>query len=113
MAGDRLDGTVLLRDMPELPANEVTPEGVPGLETPGLPLSLEPREDTDTLRRTPYFLRLSAPALALDAERPSGLGERTEGGPLSTSFWVFSSTAVPDMPMRKLSWFSIKKINTS
>jgi len=106
IAGDRLEGTVLLRAIPAPtapPVNEVTPDGVPGLETPGLLLSLEPREDTETLRRTPYFRTLSAPALALDVDRPTALGDRKDGAPLSTSFCVFSSTAVPDIPMRKLS----------
>lgn len=82
------------------------PVGVPGEDTPGLPRSLEWPEDTDTFLLTPNLRKLSAPALAFEAERPTmlfGLGDRAEAAPLSTSFCVFSSTAVPGMPTRKLS----------
>ena len=90
IAGDLLEGTVLLRAIfaPAVPSGKVVlPDGVPGLDTPGLPRSLEPRDETETLRLTaPNFRRLSAPALALDADRPSAFGDLRDAGPLSTSF---------------------------
>ena len=119
-AGDRFEGMVLLRPMPPelepVVLSGLRPVGVPGDETPGLPRSLEWPEETETFLRTPNLRRLSAPALAFDADRPTvlfGLGDRVAPTPLSTSLTVFSSTAVPVMPIRKLSWFSIKKIRTS
>ena len=120
MAGERFDGTVLLLPRPPVPEVLVfswfKPVGVPGEETPGLPRSLEWPDETETFLRTPNFRRLSAPALAFEAERPTmlfGFGDLAEVAPLSTSLTVFSSTAVPVMPIRKLSWFSIKKMSTS
>ena len=111
IAGDRFDGTVLLRPnppaLPALPPNADGEAGVPGIDTFGLLRSLEFRDDKDALRRTPPVLRrLSAPmVVALDA--------LTDGGPLLTSSFVFSSMAVPVMPIKKLSWFSMRKIRTS
>lgn len=104
-AGDFLDGRVLLRVIPPPtdPGASGTPDvGVPGLGIPPDPLELW--EDTETFRRTPYLRKLSAPALALEADRPTpAFGDASVGAPLSTSLTVFSSTAVPVMPIRKLS----------
>jgi hypothetical protein len=121
MAGDFFDGTVLLLWTP-LPEFEVASEGVTGLG--GTPECLDPLDETDTFLRTPpYRLTLSAPALALDEdlpmtvalERPAVVGVRACGveAPLSICFTVPSSTAVPSIPIKKWSWFSIKKIKTS
>lgn len=79
---------------------------MPGIDTPGLLPALEFRDDKDALRRIPAVRRrLSAPALAVDAERPMvvTLGVVTDGVPLFTSSFVFSSIAVPVMPIKKLS----------
>lgn len=79
--------------------------------------------ETETLRRMlPHLRTLSAPALALELERPTtvfdlvgvvGVAGCLTGVPLCTSRTVSGSAPVPGMPMRKLSWFSIKKISTS
>ena len=71
-AGDLLDGTVLLRFTPATgdPLARTPPaEGVSGVGTPFDAVSRELRDETDTFRRTPCFLRLSAPPLAFDADR--------------------------------------------
>jgi hypothetical protein len=67
-AGDRLEGTVLLRCTPEV--DGVAKAGVIGLGT--APECRDRFEDVDTFLRTPLFLRmLSAAALeAADADRP-------------------------------------------
>lgn len=104
-AGDFFEGTVLL--LFTVLAVDV---GVPGLC-----VFPEFRDETDTFRRSAsYFLRLSAPPLAFDAERRKpddrdGLAAAL----LWNSFTVCGSAAVPFMPNRKLSWFSIRKIKTS
>lgn len=71
-AGDFFDGTVLLlcTELPVALLAKGTPvDGVTGLGAP-----FEPREffdDTETLRRTPpYLRRLSAPPLAFEADLP-------------------------------------------
>jgi hypothetical protein len=92
-----LEGTVLLRCTP--PLREV---GVAGFEA--LFDVREFFEETDTfLLRFSYFLRLSAPPLALDTERLTveweGLGAR----PDSTSLTICSSAAVPFIPNKKWS----------
>lgn len=95
IGGDLFDGTVLLRPSPPLTLPvEVRPDGdagIAGLDTPGLPLSRECREDMDPFRRNPGVRRtLSAPALAVDADRPRAVfGVLIEGGPLLTSSLVF------------------------
>jgi hypothetical protein len=95
-------GRVLLRAIP--PPTDPDASGIPEVGVPGLETPPEPREDTDKLRRTPYLRRLSAPALAFEADRPTPVfGDTGVGAPLSTSLTVFSSTAVPVMPIRKLS----------
>lgn len=79
--------------------------------------------DTDTFRRKLFHL-LSAFVLALELERFTTvldlLGVAGEPGTLlglgtpdCTSLTVSWSAAVPGIPMRKLSWFSIRKIRTS
>ena len=103
--GERFDGTVLLRWTP--PVGVVANAGLAGL---GAPLDcLECREETDTLRRMPpYFRTLSAPALAFEEDLAIAL-ELTGvlgvpiGGvpPFCTSCTVFSSAAVPRIPIRK------------
>ena len=95
-------GRVLLRAIP--PTADPGESGIPAVGVPGLETPPEPREDTDTLRRTPYLRRLSAPALEFEADRSTPVfGDASVGAPLSTSLTVFSSTAVPVMPIRKLS----------
>lgn len=71
MAGDFFDGTVLLLwTPPEL----VAARGLPGAGEPGLGTLLDDfefLEETDKfLRMPPCFLRLSAPALAFEADLP-------------------------------------------
>lgn len=80
---------------------------------------------TETLRRIlPHFLTLSDPALAFELERPItvfallgvvGVAGGFDGvwTPLCTSLTVSESAAVPCMPIKKLSWLSIKKMSTS
>ena len=103
-----MEGRVLLR---WTPLNE---EGVPGLVLE----FLECFEDTDTFRRRlPYLRKLSAPPLALETERRTlvwvVVGARGARPPDSTALTVSSSAAVPFMPNRKWSWFSMRKIKTS
>ena len=79
--------------------------------------------ETDTLRRRlPYLRMLSVPALALELERPTTVLDRLgvvgvlgclTGVPLCTSLTVSGSAPVPGIPMRKLSWFSIRNMSTS
>lgn len=105
--GECFDGTVLLRCTPLV-------VGVCGAGEIGLGAidGADCFEETDTLLRTPALI-----LLAPELERPRRLfGARpTEGvgGPLSTSALVFSSAPVPAMPIRKWSWFSMRKISTS
>lgn len=120
IAGDRFEGNVLLLFILEV--GGVAKGGMLGLAA--APERRERREDVETFRRTPPYLRkLSAPALELvEAERRMPellrrgvLGVRACGvdGPLSTCFTVPSSTAVPSIPIKKWSWLSMRKINTS
>lgn len=107
--GDFFEGTVLLRCTPG-PTIEV---GVPGLCA--LLEALEFFDDTDTfLRRVSYFLRLSAPPLALEADRRSlvagvgvGAGAGAGSGGGVTFVWisltVCGSAAVPFIPNKKWS----------
>lgn len=116
------DGTVLLRCIP-LPMVAGLP--IAGDDVTAAPTDpLEPRDETDTfLLILPHLCTLSAPALAFELDlpspalvRPGGDGEPGEpgaGAPLCTSMTVFSSAAVPCIPIRNESWFSIKKISTS
>ena len=107
IAGDILEGRVLLRWTPAAPMDV----GVAGLALFEL---REFFEDTETFRRRlPNFRKLSAPPLALETERRTVEWEVGRSIPPSTSFTVASSAAVPFMPNRKWSWFSIKNINTS
>ena len=106
------------------------PPGVIGLLTPGV-TGVGPNSerllcllDTDTFRRKLDHL-LSAPMLAPELLRPMIVLDRPtgvvgvdgdlpgEGTPDCTSFTVSSFAAVPGIPMRKLSWFSMRKIKTS
>lgn len=70
MAGDFFEGTVLLLWTP--PPEVVAASGLPGAGEPGLGTLLEDLEffeETDMFLRTPpCFLRLSAPALAFEAD---------------------------------------------
>jgi hypothetical protein len=79
--------------------------GVPGLGA--FPEFLEFLDETETLcRRFPYLRRLSAPPLALDADRlrPDFVVVFATGTvPPCTSFIVCSSAAVPVIPNKKLS----------
>ena len=109
-AGDFLEGTVLLRCTPT--PLLVPPNPEPGEEFPGLTPPLESfdwRDDTEMFLRIPWLRRrrLSGPALALEADRPMfALGFGEDGvakSPPCTSLFVFSSIAVPDMPIKKLS----------
>lgn len=80
---------------------------------------------TETFRRMlPHFLTLSAPALAFELERPTtvlalfgvvGVVGTFDGvgTPLWTSLTVSESAAVPCIPIKKLSWLSIKNMSTS
>ena len=72
MAGDFFDGTVLLLWTP--PPEAAAASGLPGAGEPGLGTLLEDLEffeETDMFLRTPpCFLRLSAPALAFEADLP-------------------------------------------
>jgi hypothetical protein len=103
-AGDFLDGTVLLRVSP--PVGVDVNAGLPGL---GQPLEWKDRlEEVDLcLRIEPSLATLSAPALAVDADRTMpdfavGVdGGLSTGVPFCTSSTVFSSAAVPCIPMRK------------
>lgn len=107
--GALFEGTVLLRCSPPPFELEL---GVLGPVT----LPLEFLEETDMFRRrASYFLRLSAPPLALEAERLMVVFCKGGGGYMPPwMFWtVWASAAVPVMPNRKLSWFSIKKTSTS
>lgn len=106
-AGDFFDGTVLLRAR--------APDGVDGTAgLAGLGALFEcrdRREDVDLFRRIwPSFATLSAAALAFDDDRvtpdfrlgPGVVGVLTTGvPPFCTSCTVFSSAAVPCIPMRK------------
>ena len=78
--------------LPVLPSAEGE-AGVPGVVTPGLLRSLELRDDKEPFRRTPPapFRRLSAPALAVEADLPiaAAFGVLIDGGPLLTSSLVF------------------------
>lgn len=101
-AGDFLEGSVLLRDRPL--TDVAVNAGLPGL---GAPFECRDRlEDVDLfLRIEPSLATLSAPALAVDADRTIpgfGLGvDGSTGVPLWTSSTVLSSAAVPCIPMRK------------
>ena len=109
MAGDRFEGTVLLR--PILPVAPAVPKadgvtGVPGIDTLGLCRSREFLEDREPFRRMTAVLRtLDDPALALEADLPmAAFGVCMDGGPLPvTSSLDFSSIAVPVIPIKKLS----------
>ena len=123
---DLLEGTVLLRPRPPRPPR---PDGtlLMGVDVFGVwvpPDSFDVFEETDTLRRRlPNFLTLSAPALAFEPDLPMtvldlpGVAEGDEFlgvcEALCTSLTVFSSAAVPCIPIRKWSWFSMRKIKTS
>ena len=71
----------------------------------------------------PNLRTLSAPALAVELDLPRRVFDLGvvgvfgdldgDGAPLCTSLTVSGSAAVPDIPIKKLSWFSIKKIRTS
>ena len=72
--------------------------------------ALEFFDDTETfLLMPPCFRRLSAPALAFEADLPRAAGVARVGvmgwrwAPLCTSLTVFSSAAVPLIPTKKLS----------
>lgn len=119
-AGERFEGTVLLRWTPDVVG--VANAGVIGLGT--APECRDRLEEVDTFLRTPlYFARLSAPALeVVDADRtmpellrPGVVGVRACGvdGPLSMCLTVPSSTAVPSIPIKKWSWLSMRKMSTS
>lgn len=105
-AGDLFEGTVF--DRPRPLDGVVGIAGLPGL---GAPFEcLEWRELVDLLRRIlPSLDTLSAPALALDADLctpdfrdvPGVAGVMIAGVPCWTSWTVFSSAAVPCIPMRK------------
>jgi len=113
-AGDRLEGTVLLRwtaDPVVGVARGLLNNGVAGLGAATDADFFDCFEETETFLLTPPNLRrLSAPAeLAVDPDLsmpemtldvvgdfPCGVG-----GPLCTSCTVFSSAAVPCIPMRK------------
>ena len=121
----RREGTVLLRCTPlvllvvlGLPIEGVTGVG-PGSDRLLFLLV------TETLRRRlPHFRTLSAPALAFELDRPMTVLDRLGvvgvpgaldgvGTPLCTSRTVSESAAVPCMPIKKLSWLSIRKMRTS
>ena len=80
------------------------------------------RECRDDVERflliIPSLLTLSAAALELEAVRLTpgtwlgDIGPAMVGVPFSISSFVFSSVAVPCIPIRKWSWFSIRKIST-
>jgi hypothetical protein len=108
MAGDFLEGTVLLRWIPPLAANEPPYVGVDGLRPPFD--CLDCLDDTDTFLRTPpNFRTLSAPALAFEEDLATlclcllGVTGVPGVAPLWTSWTVFSSAAVPLIPIRKWS----------
>jgi hypothetical protein len=114
-AGDFLEGRVLLRASPLV--GVATNAGLAGL---GQPLEWKDRlEAVDLfLRIEPSLATLSAPALAEDEDRTMpGFVLGVDGGlstgvPFCTSSTVFSSAAVPCIPMRKWSWFSMRKMMT-
>ncbi len=114
--GDFFDGRVLLLWTPLpglLPVYGEEAAGVIGFGT--LMECFDCLDETDTFRLIPPNLRrLSAPALALDADRPKaafrpfgmgpvGVVACGDGAPLWTSLTVCSSAAVPVMPIKKLS----------
>ena len=110
MAGDFLEGTVLLRWTPD--PLEALKTGVTGVGTPEF---LECLDEVETLRLTPpNFWILEAAALeAAEADRPNPDCLRPLGvvgvfacgvdGPLSICLTVPSSTAVPSIPIKKWS----------
>lgn len=117
------EGTVLLRCTPEagVAGSPTTPPTTVGPPSDRL---LRLLLESEAFRLIlPNFPTLSAPALALELVRPMIVfdlpgvvgvpGGCLEGLPLCTSRTVSGSAAVPCMPMRKLSWFSIKKMRTS
>ena len=103
IAGDFLDGTVLL--LPRPPVGVVATAGLVGVLEP----SLECRELTERfLRSLPSLRTLSAPALAVEADlsrpdwfTPTAGVSGPWGVPDSTSCTVFSSAAVPCIPIKK------------
>jgi hypothetical protein len=115
-AGDFFEGTVLL--LAKTPVLGVAVSA--GLAGLGQPFECKDRlDDVDLLRRIePSLATLSAPALAEDADRTIPVdcfgvdGGLITGVPFCTSSTVFSSAAVPCIPMRKWSWFSMRKIMT-
>jgi len=104
-AGDFFEGRVLLRARPP-PVGVAVNAGLAGL---GQPLEWNDRLDEVDLflRIEPSLATLSAPALALDVDRTMpGFETGVDGGlstgvPFCTSSTVFSSAAVPCIPMRK------------
>jgi len=120
---DRFEGTVLLRCMALF-----RPEGLFSIgdaapcPCPLTEVLVEFLDDTERfLLMLPNLRTLSAPALDVELDLPNVLlllgvagdpGDG-EGAPLWTSLTVFSSAAVPAIPTRKESWFSMRKIRTS
>jgi hypothetical protein len=115
-AGDFFEGRVLLLASPLVGVVEVN-AGLAGL---GHPFECIDRlDDVDLfLRIEPSLAIFSAPALAVDGDRTMpDLGVGVDGGlatgvPCCTSATVFSSAAVPCIPIRKWSWFSMRKMMT-
>lgn len=105
-AGDFFEGTVLLLVNP--PVGVEATAGLPGVV---VPVSFrERRDEVDLLRRIlPSLRTLSAPALAFELLLPKPdflfgfgvVGPLTGGVPCSTSCFVFSSAAVPCIPIKK------------